>query len=146
MQEASAPEITLLSVVKPSNVTTENFNPTLPVTITYRIEDNMSVASREIWVILPSGEKVSVPFTTVLNGNVWTVNILLGDLPKDSQGNLFTAYSFYIEATDNMGNMSWDNSASVNFPIPYVPPVIPPSNPCSPETIKSRCACKIIRR
>ncbi|HRZ85078.1 MAG TPA: hypothetical protein P5344_03115 [Candidatus Dojkabacteria bacterium] len=129
VQEASAPEITLLSVVKPSNVTTENFNPTLPVTITYRIEDNMSVASREIWVILPSGEKVSVPFTTVLNGNVWTVNILLGDLPKDSQGNLFTAYSFYIEATDNMGNMSWDNSASVNFPIPYVPPVIPPEQP-----------------
>ena len=64
-----------------------------------------------------------------MNGNVWTVNILLGDLPKDSQGNLFTAYSFYIEATDNMGNMSWDNSASVNFPIPYVPPVIPPEQP-----------------
>lgn len=126
VQEASAPQISLISVVKPSNVTTQTFDPQLPITITYRIEDNMSVASREIWVILPTGEKVSVPYTPVLNGNIWSVSIKLGDLPKDANGNLFTAYSFYVEAEDNMGNMSWDNSASVNFPIPYVPPVIPP--------------------
>ena len=129
VQEASAPQITLLSVVKPSNVTTETFNPELLVTITYRIEDNISVATREIWVISTSGERVSVPYTAVLNGNVWSVNIRLGDLPKDSEGNLLTAYSFYVEATDDMGNMSWDNSASVNFPVPYIPPVLPPEEP-----------------
>lgn len=129
VQEASAPLITLISVVKPSNATTETFDPQLPVTITYRIEDNMSVASREIWVLLPTGEKVSVPYTPVLNGNIWIVNIKLGDLPKDANGYLFTAYSFYVEAEDNMGNMSWDNSASVNFPEPYVPPVLPPVIP-----------------
>jgi len=129
VQEASAPQIALISVTKPTGATTTDFNPNSTISLTYRIEDNIAVATRDLWVVLPSGVKVQVPYTQVVNGNIWSVSIKLGDLPKDSLGNLYTRYSFYIEATDNVGNKSWDNSASVNFEKPVVPPVQPPVKP-----------------
>ncbi len=137
VQEASAPQISLISVTKPTGATTTEFNPNSMISLTYRIEDNIAVATRDLWVVLPSGVKVQVPYTQVVNGNIWSVSIKLGDLPKDSSGNLYTRYSFYIEATDNVGNKSWDNSASVNFTKPVVPPVEPviPSTPGVPVMI-----------
>lgn len=139
VQEASAPQITLINSSKPAGATTETFNPDSVISLTYRIEDNISVESRTLEVILPNAQKVTVPFTQVLNGDVWSVTIKLGDLPKDANGHLFTAYSFYVEATDNVGNKSWDNSASINFPRPLpeepVQPTTPPSVPGNPVLI-----------
>lgn len=134
VQEASAPQISLISVTKPTGATTTDFNPDSTTTLTYRIEDNIAVATRDLWVVLPSGDRIKVLYTQVINGNIWNVSIKLGDLPKDSSGNLYPRYSFYIEATDNVGNKSWDNSASVNFTRPLVPPVEPivPSTPGVP--------------
>ncbi len=134
VQEASAPQISLISVTKPTGATTTEFNPNSMISLTYRIEDNIAVATRDLWVVLPSGERVKVPYTQVVNGNVWSVSIKLGELPKDSSGNLYSTYSFYVEATDNVGNKSWDNSASVSFAKPSVSPVGPivPSTPGIP--------------
>lgn len=134
VQEASAPQISLISVTKPTGTTSSNFDPNATVSLSYRIEDNMNVATKDIWVLLPTGQKVAVPYTQVTNGNVWNVSVKLGDLPKDSSGNLYTSYSFYVEATDNVGNTSWNNSASVNFPRSVVPPTTPtePAEPVEP--------------
>lgn len=132
VQEASAPQITLINTSKPPGATTTTFNPDSFVSLTYRIVDNIAVVSRSIEVILPNGQKVSVPYTDILNGDVWTVKIRLGDLPKE-EGNLFSAYSFYVEAEDNVGNKSWDNSASVSFPTPE--PETPPTKPGEPVVI-----------
>lgn len=132
VQEASAPQITLINTSKPPGATTTIFNPDSSVSLTYRIVDNITVVSRSIEVILPNGQKVSAPYTDVLNGDVWTVKIRLGDLPKE-EGNLFSAYSFYVEAEDNVGNKSWDNSASVSFPTPE--PETPPTKPGEPVVI-----------
>jgi len=134
VQEASAPQISLISVTKPTGVTTNEFDPNSVISLSYRVEDNIAVATRDLWVVLPSGDRVKVPYSQVVNGNIWNVSIKLGDLPKDSSGNLYSTYSFYIEATDNVGNKSWDNSASVNFTKPVKPPVEPSVEPVLPST------------
>ena len=50
---------------------------------------------------------------------------------------IFTLDTVSTEATDNVGNKSWDNSASVNFTKPSEPPVEPivPSTPGVPVMI-----------
>lgn len=136
-QDNAGPIITLVDVTDiPPTTLTNSFDPDSTVEISYNITDINGVASKELFVVLLNGTMVSIPYTESESGNSWSVTVKLGDLPKDSNGSLYPAYSFFVKAIDNFGNESGNGSASISIKEPenVTPPQEPkpPSNPEGP--------------
>lgn len=125
-QDDAGPSITFLDITDvPADTLTNAFNPEATIDISYTITDLNGVASKELLVVLLNGTMVSIPYTESTIGDNWSVTVKLGDLPKDSNGSLYTAYSFYVKATDSLGNVSGNGIASIGIEEPPAPPEEP---------------------
>lgn len=128
-QDASGPNIVYTgNSPLPTGTTTTNFNPDATVTVSYTLSDNNGIGSRNFSVVLLDGTRVVVPYTATFDGTNWVATIKLGDLPKEGGINLYPAYSFYLEVSDNFGNVAGNGEGNVVVPTP-TPPVEPPVKP-----------------
>ncbi len=142
MQDTAAPTVTYVSgPTLPADTTTTTFDPNATLSLSYTVQESNGIASKNIEVVLLDGTKVSVPFTETFDGTNWNVIVKLGNLPKDTNGNLYTAYSFYASVTDLAGNTGGNGTANISVtpgvvtpPPPTPPPTVPPSGPTAPTT------------
>ncbi|MHC1716390.1 MAG: carboxypeptidase regulatory-like domain-containing protein [Candidatus Dojkabacteria bacterium] len=131
VQDASGPEITIIDISTIGENNTQEWDEEYVLNIKYRIKDNVEIASKVFWCVGSDGGKRECPYTHSTNGDIWEINIKLGDLELDENGNLRTEYSFCVEAADFVGNVTRNCNAKVIVPksggdIP-TSPIKPPS-------------------
>lgn len=132
-QDISGPSIIFKgSSPLPEGTIITDFDPDIEVSLSYTLFDVSGIADRDFTIILLDGSRVPIPYTAVFDGVNWVAKIRLGDLPKEGGLNLYPAYSFYLEVSDNFGNVAGNGAGYILVPVelpPVIPPVIPPVDP-----------------
>ena len=103
VQDNTSPVITLISIenMNESSGDSDDF-----IEIKARIEDNLSLDSQQTFCVLTDDSLFECSTYSSFQGSIYTSRISLGELEKDSEGNLLNSYSFCIEAIDEAGNIS----------------------------------------
>ena len=115
VQDSEAPEISVISVGDVGENNIVQWESNYEVEIIYRVEDNLSLEDVTFFCVNKDGTKQECGVTTN-SGVMYTTTITLGLLERESINNLFSHYSFCIEASDTAGNVSEDCDISLSIP------------------------------
>ncbi len=138
VQDATGPEIVLISISDIEDNTNVTWDRNFTIYIRYRITDNVAIASKEFWCVNSDNSRHNCIYTAVENGDFWDISIQLKHLEKTSTGNLFGNYGFCVEARDTVNNVTRNCEAEIEIPIEKpeeeIPPPIIPRIPIVTET------------
>jgi hypothetical protein len=115
VQDDEAPEITVISIGDLGTNNTVEWESNYEVDTVYRVEDNLVLDNVTFYCVNRDGTKEECGVTTN-TGVIYTTTINLGSLQRDGINNLFSNYSFCIEASDRAGNVS--ERCNINLTIP----------------------------
>lgn len=113
--EISAPQIILQNVSSVDGVYVDTWNPDSSVSLTYLINDSTGVKNSSLFYISADGVLSPLKATLSKVGNSWVYTVLLSDLPKDGEGNLFEKYKISLEVVNNAGKKSTNIDAVIAF-------------------------------
>jgi hypothetical protein len=115
VQDSEAPTITVISIGDIGENNTVEWESNYEIEIVYKVEDNLSVDSVEFYCVRKSGSQIQCG-DTVKNGVVYTTTINLGELEKDGINNIYSEYTFCIQATDSAGNSNETCDLTITVP------------------------------
>lgn len=139
VQDATGPEIVLISISDIKDNTNVTWDRNFTINIRYRITDNVDIASKEFWCVNSDNTRHNCIYTAVENGDFWDISIQLKNLEKTSTGNLFGRYGFCVEAADTVNNVTRNCEAEIEVPIEKPEEEIPPPIiPRIPEVTRTR--------
>jgi hypothetical protein len=130
VQDATGPEIVLISISDIGDNTNVTWDRNYTINIRYRITDNIDITKKEFWCVGNEDSRYDCLYMAAENGDFWDISIQLKNLEKTSSGNLFEQYKFCVEATDAVNNVSRNCEAKLDVTIEtpeeeIPPPVIP---------------------
>ena len=126
VQDATGPEIVLISISDIEDNTNITWDRNFTINIRYKITDNVAVASKEFWCVNNDNTRHNCIYTAVENGDFWDISIQLKYLEKTSSGNLFDRYNFCVEARDTVNNVTRNCEAEIEIPLEKPEEEIPP--------------------
>jgi hypothetical protein len=115
VQDSEAPEITVISVGDIGDNNTVVWESNYEVEIIYRVEENLALDDVIFYCVRQDGTKEECGVTSS-NGVMYTTTITLGSLDKESINNLFSNYTFCVEASDIAGNVTEKCDITLNIP------------------------------
>ena len=135
VQDSSSPTISLLGITGLGENNTQTWDAQSVITIKLRVKDNTGVTSKNFWCVGQDGSMIDCLDTEITDGDIWTVNVKLGELEHDSDYHLYKGYSFCAEASDTVGNVNRFCNMTLKVPEPSTPE---PETPVTPiiEQIK----------
>jgi hypothetical protein len=135
LQDASGPQIDLISISDVGENNTSEWDEEYSINIKYRIKDNIGISSREFWCLAQDGSRYDCDHTASVSGDFWNISVKLKDLERLSNGNLLDEYQFCVEAKDIVLNVTRNCEAKFSIPPKLEEPGEPeePEEPTEPE-------------
>jgi len=116
VQDNQPPVIDILNIGSVGNNNTVVWNSNDVVTMMFRVTDNLQLENT-IFSCINSNDVVTNCTTNYSQeGDIFTVNVRLGDLERVSGLYLLESYQFCVEANDTAGNISRECNIFVTFP------------------------------
>ena len=129
VQDSSYPSISLLSITGIGENNTQVWEAQDIITVKLRVKDNTGVASKNFWCVGKDESIIDCLDTEITDGDIWTVNVKLGDLEHDSDYHLYGSYNFCAEASDTVGNVNRFCDMTLKVSEPSIPE---PETPVTP--------------
>lgn len=129
VQDAQNPSISILDISSVGENTTNNWSSSFTITMLFRVTDNLQLASTQFICLNSQGNAYPCTNSSNQEGDIFTVNIRLGDLERRSGTFLRQRYEFCVEAVDGATNVQ--RLCNIYIDIPpgedaVEPPVAPP--------------------
>ncbi|PKN02659.1 hypothetical protein CVU76_01305 [Candidatus Dojkabacteria bacterium HGW-Dojkabacteria-1] len=129
VQDAQNPSISILDIGGVGENTTNNWSSSFTITMLFRVTDNLQLASTQFICLNSQGNSYPCTNSSNQEGDIFTVNIRLGDLERISGTFLRQRYEFCVEAVDGATNVQ--RLCNIYIDIPpgeevVEPPVVPP--------------------
>lgn len=129
VQDAQNPSISILDISSVGENTTNNWSSSFTITMLFRVTDNLQLASTQFICLNSQGNAYPCTNSSNQEGDIFTVNIRLGDLERRSGTFLRQRYEFCVEAVDGATNVQ--RLCNIYIDIPpgedaVEPPVSPP--------------------
>jgi len=129
VQDAQNPSISILDITSVGENTTNSWSSNFTVTMLFRVTDNLQLLNTQFLCINSKGNSYSCANSANQQGDIFTVNIRLGDLERVSGTFLRSRYEFCVEAVDGATNVQRLCNIYIDIPIGeevVEPPVVPP--------------------
>ncbi len=129
VQDAQNPSISILDISSVGENTTNNWSSSFTITMLFRVTDNLQLVSTQFICLNSQGNAYPCTNSSNQEGDIFTVNIRLGDLERRSGTFLRQRYEFCVEAVDGATNVQ--RLCNIYIDIPpgedaVEPPVAPP--------------------
>lgn len=129
VQDAQNPSISILDISGVGENTTNNWSSIFTITMLFRVTDNLQLASTQFICLNSQGNPYACTNSSNQAGDIFTVNIRLGDLERISGTFLRPRYEFCVEAVDGATNVQRLCNIYIDI-LPgeevVEPPVVPP--------------------
>ena len=129
VQDAQSPSISILDIGDIEENTTSIWSSNYIVTMLFRVTDNLQLASTQFICLNSQGNSYTCTNRANQAGDIFTVNIRLGDLERVSGTFLKQRYEFCVEAIDGATNVQRLCNIYLDIPLGedvVEPPVTPP--------------------
>ncbi len=127
VQDNQPPVIEVLDIGDVGQNDTVNWSSTHVVTMLFRVSDNLQLASTQFFCLNTGDNLVACTDDYSFEGDIFTVNVRLGDLERISGVYLKERYGFCVEASDTATNIT--RVCDIYLDIPKGEYPVEPENP-----------------